>query len=92
MPAVGTGKFHKYVYRRSIIVETDHKPLESTFKKPLNAAPPRLQKMLLKLTKYELDVRYVPGKNQDLSDCLSRAPLTDTEAVTEPEDVIGVES
>ena len=86
----GAEKFHTYVYGRRIIVETDHKPLEPIFKKPLNAAPPRLQRMLLKLTKYDLDVRYVPGKTQVISDCLSRAPLTDTEPVSEPEDVIGV--
>ena len=46
--------------------------------------------MLLKLTKYDLDVRYVPGKQQVISDCLSRAPLCETEPVSEPEDVIGV--
>ena len=46
----GAEKFHTYVYGRRIIVETDHKPLEAIFKKPLNAAPPRLQRMLLKLT------------------------------------------
>ena len=78
------------MYGRRIIVETDHKPLESILKKPLNAAPPRLQRMLLKLTKYDLDVRYIPWKKQVISDCLSRAPLTDTEPVSEPEDVIGV--
>ena len=86
----GAEKFHTYVYRRRIIVETDHKSLGAIFKKPLNAAPPRLQRMLLKLTKYDLDVRYVPGKKQVISDCLSRAPLTETEPVSEPEDVIGV--
>ena len=86
----GAEKFHTYVYGRRIIVETDHKPLEAIFKKPLNAAPPRLQRMLLKLTKYDLDVRYVPGKKQVISGCLSRAPLTETEPVSEPEDVIGV--
>ena len=50
------------------IVETDHKPLESIFKKPLNVAPPRLQRMLLKLTDYGLGVLYVPGKKQVISD------------------------
>ena len=45
----GTQKFHTYVYGRRVIVETDHKPLESIFRKPLNDAPPRLQRMLLKL-------------------------------------------
>ena len=86
----GAQKFHTYVYGRSVIVETDHKPLESIFRKPLNDAPPRLQRMLLKLTKYDLDVRYVPGKQQVISDCLSRAPISDTAPATEPEDVIGI--
>ena len=86
----GAQKFHTYVYGRRVIVETDHKPLESIFRKPLNEAPPRLQRMLLKLTKYDLVVRYVPGKQQVISDCLSRAPLSETEPFSEPEDVIGV--
>ena len=86
----GAQKFHTYVYGRRVIVETDHKPLASIFRKPLNDAPPRLQRMLLKLTKYDLDVRYVPGKHQVISDCLSRAPPSDTAPATEPEDVIGI--
>ena len=32
----GAQKFHTYAYGRSVIVETDHKPLESIFRKPLN--------------------------------------------------------
>ena len=36
--------------------------------------------MLVKLTKYDLDVRYIPGKQQIISDCLSRAPLNVTES------------
>lgn len=73
--AWGVEKFHTYLYGRKVIVETDHKPLEAICKKALNDAPPRLQRMLLKLTKYDLDVHYVPGKQQTISDCLSRAPL-----------------
>ena len=38
--AWGAQKFHTYVYGRRVIVETDHKPLESIFRKPLNDAPP----------------------------------------------------
>ena len=86
----GAQKFHTYVYGRRVIVETDHKPLEAIFRKPLNEAPPRLQRMLLKLTKYDLHIRYVPGKKQVISDCLSRAPLQDTEPGSPPEDVIGI--
>ena len=46
----GAQKFHTYVYGRRVIVETDHKPLESIFRKSLNDAPPRLQRMLLILS------------------------------------------
>ena len=73
-----------------VFYDRKDKPLESIFRKPLNEAPPRLQRMLLKLTKYDLVVRYVPGKQQVISDCLSRAPLSETEPFSEPEDVIGV--
>ncbi|PFX31924.1 Retrovirus-related Pol polyprotein [Stylophora pistillata] len=86
----GVQKFLTYAYGRKIIVERDHKPSESSFGKPLNEAPPRLQRMLLKLTKYDLVVHYVPGKQQVISDCLSRAPLSETKPFSEPEDVIGV--
>jgi len=37
----GAQKFHTYVYGCRVIVETDHKPLESIFRKILNDAPPR---------------------------------------------------
>ena len=36
-------------------------------------------------------VRYVSGKQQVISDCLSRAPLSETEPFNELEDVIGVD-
>ena len=42
-------KFHDFVYGKSVIVESDHKPLETIFKKPISKAPARLQNMLLKL-------------------------------------------
>ena len=40
--------FDQYLARKDkIIVETDHKPLQPIFKKPIHAAPCRLQRMLL---------------------------------------------
>ena len=69
-----TGKFHQYVYGKSAVsVQTDHKPLESILKKPLCKAPPRLQRLMLRLQPYDLDVHYVPGKYMYLADTLSRA-------------------
>ena len=46
----GCEKFHQYLYGRDIKVESDHKPLESIFKKPIHQAPMRLQRMLLSTT------------------------------------------
>ena len=44
-------KFHHYVFGRHVLVEIDHKPLQSIFKKPLHQAPPRLQRRILSLVK-----------------------------------------
>ena len=69
-------KFDGYVYgREEITIQSDHKPLESIFKKPLNTAPMRLQRMLLRLQRYNLRVVYHRGKEMFLADTLSRAYL-----------------
>ena len=69
-------KFHDYIYEQKfVIVETDHKPLEAILKKPLFLAPPRLQKMIMTLQKYPLEVKYCPGKELFVADTLSRAAL-----------------
>ena len=74
----GYQKFHHYIYGKKVIVETDHKPLENINVKPLRDAPPRLQKMLLKLQKYDIQLQYKPGKLLYLVDALSRAHSKDT--------------
>ena len=38
--------------RSDITVETDHKPLEALYKKPIGSAPPRIQRMMLRIQKY----------------------------------------
>ena len=67
------GKFHQYIYGFPTRVQTDHKPLEVIFKKPLHQVSPRLQRMLLRLQKYDLAIRYVKGKHLYVADTLSRA-------------------
>ena len=68
----GLERFHYYAYGRHVTVETDHKPLESIFKKHLEKAPPRLSRMLLRIQKYDINVKYVPGKSVPVADALSR--------------------
>ena len=59
----GLERFHQYVYGRNIVeVETDHKPLEAIVRKPLVNAPPRLQRMLMRLQRYNTNISYKPGK------------------------------
>ena len=79
----GCTQYHQYISSKHVTVETDHKPLEYVFKKPLTAAPPRLQRMMLSLQKYDLTVQYKPGKSLYIADTLSRAP---SPAVGESED------
>ena len=56
-------------------METDHKPLESLASKPIHAVPKRLQRMMLRLQKYDLNIKYKKGSMMYLADTLSRAYL-----------------
>lgn len=74
----GLERFHQYVFgRREVTVETDHKPLEALFNKPLDSVPARLQRMMLRIQGYDIKVMYKPGKYMYVADTLSRAPLPD---------------
>lgn len=71
-------RFHQYIFGKSdIIVESDHKPLEALFKKTLDSVPARLQRMMLRVQRYDFTVVYKPGKYMYVADALSRAPLTE---------------
>ena len=66
--------FEPYIYGRDTVrVETDHQPLETIVQKPLHSSPSRLQRMLLRLQKFSLQVKYKRGKEMYLADTLSRA-------------------
>ena len=58
-----------------MIVENDHKPLESILKKSLVQSPPRPHMLLLSLQKYCFEFKYTPGKDLIITDTLSRAHL-----------------
>ena len=73
----GCTRFHEYIFGMpSVEVETDHKPLEAILKKPLHQAPLRLQKMIMSIQKYQINLIYRPGKQLVIADTLSRAYLT----------------
>jgi len=70
----GLERLDYYVYaRQGVAVETDHKPLLAICKKSLISAPKRLQRMLLRLQRYNYDLVYRPETQLVLADTLSRA-------------------
>ena len=64
--------FEHYIYGKHVTVETDHKPL-ITIQKPINTASKRLQCMMLRLQRFDLNLTYKPGKEMYIADALSRA-------------------
>ena len=65
-------KLHRYTFGRNITIHTDHRPPQAIFQKPVSLAPPRLQKMLLRLSKYDTQVNYVGSKSVLLANTLFR--------------------
>jgi hypothetical protein len=78
-------KFSNLIYGRHTLVHSDHKPLEQIFKKSISQTTPRLQRMLLCLLKFDLEVTYKPGKEMHVSDTLSRAYTTTPQTTAEIE-------
>ena len=86
---VACKKFDHYIFGHAqVAVETDHQPLISCFRRPLHSNPKRLQRMLLYLQKYDLDVRYVRGKANCLADWLSRDTLQKAHSTITDESLI----
>lgn len=72
----GLEKFHSYIYGLpTFTVETDHRPLVAIMKKNLNEMSPRIQRMMMKMQRYDIELIYTPGKHLILADALSRAPV-----------------
>ena len=74
---------HDYIYGRQVTIETDHKPLETLFKRCLSSVPQRLQKMMMQLQRYDLKVVDKKGSELYLADTLSRAHMEETAAEEE---------
>ena len=80
---VGVKKFHKYLYGRSFILVTDHRPLV-TILGTTKAAPPlaaaRIQRWALILQAYSYDVEYRPVSEHCNADDLSRLSCKHTDS------------
>ena len=54
-----SSKFNEYLYGKKMIVENDHKPLKSILNTPIHKTPPRIQRFIMFLQKYDFVVNYV---------------------------------
>ena len=71
----GLERFHQYTYGRPVEVVNDHKPIQAILQKPLSQAPKRIQALLMRLNRYDINFVYAPGNTLLLADTLSRAYL-----------------
>ena len=55
----GLEHFTPFCYGPQIIFKSDHKPLESIFSKPISLAPSHLQRMLLQISIYDVNIIYI---------------------------------
>lgn len=68
-------RFDQYLRGLFFTVESDHQPLVALLgHKDLDQLPLRIQRMRIKLMRYQFQVKYVPGKLLATADTLSRAP------------------
>ena len=68
----GCEKFHKYLYGRQFVIESDHRPLDQIHKKNLDTTPPRFlrKRILLGLQQYDCIIQYKPSKEMVTADTL----------------------
>ena len=74
-------RFNTYLLGRSFVAESNHKPLEMIAMKNLVNVPPCLQRMLLELHRYDVTIKYRPGKEMQLADALSRYPARASQGI-----------
>ena len=65
-------RLNHYTYGFTITVQSDYEALMSIWKKTVAVASPRLQRLLLRPSKYDIEIEYLQGKENVIADALSR--------------------
>ena len=68
-------RLNHYTFGRTITVQSDHQPLQSIWKKSIVSASQRLQRLLLRLAHYDINIEFLHGKENVITDMLSRICL-----------------
>ena len=82
----GCERFSQYLIGRCFEIHTDHRPLVASLQtKRLDSLSPRLQRLKMRLSRYDYRITYIPGKHQSVPDAFSRAPVRSMETFMEAE-------
>ena len=65
-------RLNHHTFGRTITVQSDHKPLQSIWKKSIVSASPRLQRLLLRPAHYDINIKFLRGKENVIADALSK--------------------
>ena len=57
-------RLNHYTAGYRVKVESDHEPLMSIWKKSIASKSKRVQRLLLRLLQYDIDIQYLPGKRK----------------------------
>ena len=70
-------RFQNYLLGLHFQIETDHKPLVPLLSnKPLDQLPIRVQRFRFRMMRFDYVITHVPGKQLQIADALSRAPVS----------------
>ena len=84
---MGCEKLDQMLYGTKFLVLNDHKPLKNIFMKNINKAPPRIQRFMMRLQRYDSQMEYAPGRTIVAADTLSRAYLANEESEISEEEM-----
>jgi hypothetical protein len=89
----GLERLHKYVYGLPVVVQSALNPLENLFHKNVSIISPRLQRLMLRLHKYDVKLEYLKGQQNVIADALSRvSPMKVVEKDYPPEGMVPLHS
>ena len=81
-------RLNHYTFGRTITVQSDHQPLQSIWKKSIVSTSPRLQRLLLRLAHYDINIEFLCGKENVIADALSRVfPLPSSNSKTKESNI-----
>ena len=81
-------RLNHYTFGRTLTVQSDHQPLQNIWKKSIVSASPRLQRLLLRLAHYDLNIEFLRGKENMIADALSRVcPLQSSNSKTKDSNI-----